>query len=60
MKYEYVRIKSETFMGARFEEHRRVIDEYAKRGLVYVGYIPVKENVDGNTREIDLIFGKEE
>lgn len=59
MRYEYVRIKSDKFVGARFEEHRRIIDEYAAKGYIYVGYVPVKLNDYGKITQIDLIFGKE-
>lgn len=36
-KYEYVSVHIATFFGARSEEHRQIIDEYAKKGYRYVG-----------------------
>ena len=36
-KYEYVRLRIGKFIGAKSEEHRAVIDDYAARGWRYVG-----------------------
>ena len=58
-QYEYVRIHSKKWMGARFEEHRTVIDEHARMGWSYVGYIPVEINDYGKFKDIDLIFEKD-
>ena len=55
-KYEYVNIKIATFWKAGSDEHRGIIDEYAKRGFRYVGYIPTKIEAYGRVTEIDLIF----
>ncbi len=55
-KYEYVRIKSEKIIGAKFEEHRQIIDEYALKGFSYVGFIPVNNSDYGKIKEMDLIF----
>ena len=60
MKYEYVRIKSEKIIGSKFEQHRKIIDEYAARGWRYVGYIPADINDYGKFRQLDLIFEKDE
>ena len=37
-----------------------VIDEYAKKGFRYVGYIPTHMDTYGKLRSIDLIFEKDE
>ncbi|MCI8342309.1 MAG: DUF4177 domain-containing protein [Firmicutes bacterium] len=58
-KYEYVRIRGNKFIGAIFEEHRKVIDDYALKGFSYVGFIPVEISDYGKIKEIDLIFEKE-
>ena len=39
-KYEYVSVHIGKLVGAKLEEHRQIIDEYAKKGYRYVGYIP--------------------
>lgn len=55
-KYSYVSINTATFLGAKCEEHRAIIDQYAENGYRYVGYIPT--NMDGHGRivRMDLIF----
>lgn len=58
-RYEYVRIKGDKFVGAKFEEHRGIINEYAVKGYSYVGYIPVNMTDYGKLKEIDLIFEKD-
>ncbi len=55
-KYEYVRINGNKFAGAKFEEHRKIIDEYALKGFTYVGFIPVNIAEYGKFKEMDLIF----
>lgn len=59
-KYEYVRITGSKFCGAKFEDHRTIIDQYASKGFSYVGYLPVVIAEYGKFKEIDLIFEKEE
>lgn len=55
-KYEYVRLHIGKFIGAKSEDHRVIIDEYAAKGFRYVGYIPTDINDYGKPRELDLIF----
>lgn len=55
-RYEYVRIVGRKFIGANYEEHRQIIDQYASEGYSYVGYIPVVIDSYGIVKEIDLIF----
>lgn len=55
-KYEYVNVKIGKFIGAKSEEHRQIIDEYASRGYRYVGYIPTKIREHGAIKSMDLIF----
>jgi hypothetical protein len=59
-KYEYVTIDTEKIFGAKFTQHRDVINEYAKKGYRYVGFIPTKISDPGKFLEIDLIFESEE
>ena len=58
-RYEYVRIDINRFIGAKSEEHREIIDSYAKKGYRYVGYIPTNISDYGKIREMDLVFEKE-
>ena len=39
-KYEYVSVHIGRFVGAKSKEHKQIIDDYAKKGYRYVGYIP--------------------
>lgn len=55
-KYEYVRLRIGKFIGAKSEEHRAVIDDYAARGWRYVGYIPAAINDYGKILQLDLVF----
>lgn len=55
-KYEYVNIHIATFLGAKSEEHRSIIEEYAARGYRYVGYIPTTINNYGKITDMDLVF----
>ena len=55
-QYEYVPLHIGKLVGAKTEEHRKIIDEYAKKGYRYVGYIPTKISDYGKFKEIDLIF----
>ncbi len=55
-KYAYVNVHINKFLGAKSEDHRIIIDEYAKRGYRYVGYIPVDISDYGKFKEMDLIF----
>ena len=47
------------FIGARSEEHRAIIDEYASKGYRYVGYIPTKLSDYGKIIYMDLVFEKD-
>lgn len=55
-KYEYVRIHVNKFVGAKIEEHRQIIDDYAARGYRYIGYIPTNISDYGKIKDLDLIF----
>jgi hypothetical protein len=58
VKYEYVTVEREKDidMSAQFTKHREIIDEYAKKGYRYVGYIPTKIHAHGKIIDMDLIF----
>lgn len=55
-KYEYVSVHIGKFVGAKSEEHRKIIDEYAAKGYRYVGYIPTNINDYGKIKDMDLVF----
>ena len=55
-KYEYVPVHIGKFCGAKSEEHRKIIDDYAKKGYRYVGYIPTVMTYYGKIKDMDLIF----
>lgn len=59
-KYEYVNVKIAKFFGAKSEEHRKIIDEYAAKGYRYVGFIPTDIEGYGMIRAMDLIFETDE
>ena len=41
---------------SKSEEHRKIIDDYAKKGYRYVGYIPTVMTDYGKIKDMDLIF----
>lgn len=55
-KYEYINISINNLIGAKSEEHRKIIDEYAKKGYRYVGFVPTNISEYGKIKNIDLIF----
>lgn len=58
-KYEYVNIHIGKFCGAKSEEHRKIIDQYAAKGYRYVGFIPTNISDYGKIKDMDLIFEAE-
>ncbi len=55
-RYEYVSIHIGKFFGAKSEEHQEIINDYARKGYRYVGFIPTVMNDYGKWKEIELIF----
>lgn len=55
-KYKYVNVYIGRFIGAKSEEHRDIINQYAAKGYRYVGYIPTKISEKGMIKAIDLVF----
>ena len=54
--YEYVNLKvGKTFTAGNIE-HREIINEYAKKGYKYIGFIPTSIANCGRFEKIDLIF----
>ncbi len=59
--YTYVNLKVSGYLTSlRSEDHRAIIDQYAKKGYRYVGFIPTHMDTYGKLRSIDLIFEKDE
>lgn len=61
-KYEFVNVvlKNNYVANATMSEHRQIIEEWAKKGYSYAGFIPTKQGPSGKIVEIDLIFETEE
>lgn len=55
-RYEYVNVNIARFVGAKSESHREIIDEYARRGYRYTGFIPTEISDYGKIKKMDLIF----
>lgn len=56
-RYEYVALKTKLgFASISLESHRELIDQYAKAGYRYVGFIPTETFSDGAFKAVDLIF----
>lgn len=59
MKFVRLKYANSKLIDADIKEHRDVIEEYVnKRGMEYVGFIPVLFGPSGKMLEIDLIFKK--
>lgn len=59
-RYEYVSIHIGKFFGAGSQEHRKIIDDYAKKGWRYVGFVPTAMTDYGKFKDLDLIFEQED
>ena len=64
-KYEYEKVGCElrgygVFSGSVYniKNYREIIEERAKNGWRYVGFIPTKQRGTGHIQEMDLIFEK--
>lgn len=61
MKYVCKEVKfQQGLVEAKTSEHRNVIEEMAKDGYKYVGWIPTKIMGHGSIVGMDLVFEKEE
>lgn len=58
-EYKYVAIHTGNLIGARSDNHREIIDKYAKQGYRYVGYIPTVMSDYGKIKDMDLIFERD-
>jgi len=64
-RYEYEKVSC-NFSGIgpfngniyRIDDYKEIINERAKQGWRYVGYIPTKQRGTGHIQELDLIFEK--
>ena len=57
--YEYERVYAQGFLTAKTQEYREIIEQRARDGWRYAGFIPVKQIGEGYIAEMDLIFEKE-
>lgn len=55
-KYEYVSLHIGKLFGSKSRDHKQIIDEYAKKGYRYVGYIPTNIADHGKIKDMDLVF----
>ena len=55
-KYEYVSLHIGKLFGSKSKDHKQIIDEYAKKGYRYVGYIPTNIADHGKIKDLDLVF----
>jgi hypothetical protein len=60
-EYEYVELEciNHRVTDSIVTGHRKIIDDHAKNGCRYVGYIPTKMGPSGKLLMLDLIFEKE-
>ncbi len=59
VEYEYVNVKAKhNWTGAYFDTHQSIINEYARQGYKYVGFVPTQSNAH-SIIAFDLIFEKE-
>lgn len=61
-KYEYVELSCEKYKAdsACVAGHHEIIQEYAKKGYRYVGYLPVKIGPGGSPLSLELVFEKDD
>jgi len=60
MRYEYVNVKNAKFFSAVYFEHRKIIDEYARKGYRFVCFIPTNIEGYGRITAYDLVFEKDD
>ncbi|HPE16040.1 MAG TPA: DUF4177 domain-containing protein [Oscillospiraceae bacterium] len=58
-RYEYVTVRVGRLIGAGNTEHRQIIDDYARQGWRWAGFVPTNMTDHGKFRQIDLIFEKQ-
>lgn len=65
-KYEYEKVSCDLngwgmFSGNVYaiDDYKQIIEEKAKNGFRYVGFIPTKQRGTGHIQELELIFEKE-
>ncbi len=58
-EYEYVTIQTKGAFTAEFRTRREVIDQYAREGWRYAGWVPATLGAYGSIGQIDLIFERE-
>ena len=55
-KYEYVRIDNTVLAKSNFTKYREIVDEHAKKGYRFVGFVPIKINFRGRVTKMQLVF----
>ena len=59
-EYETIHVGGGFWIDNSGCKHREVIDQRARNGWRYVGYVPTEFTSGGSTRWLDLIFEREE
>ena len=59
-EYETVRVGGGFWIDNRDCKHRDIIEARAREGWRFAGYVPTMFSSEGGTKELDLIFEREE
>lgn len=58
-EYQYFTVTGEGVVTTKYQEHREVIDRFAREGWQYVGWVPTCILSHGAVSQMDLIFQRE-
>ena len=56
--YTFVKVEYENHKATSsvLKGHQEILNEYAKKGYRYIGYLPTKMGPSGKVLEIELVF----
>ncbi len=58
-EYSFVSLNIDRFFGSKSQEHREIIEEKAREGYRYTGFVPTDISDYGKIRCMDLIFERD-
>jgi hypothetical protein len=58
-EYSFVSLNIDRFFGSKSQEHREIIEEKAREGYRYAGFVPTDISDYGKIRSMDLIFERD-
>ena len=58
-EYSFVSLNIDRFFGSKSQEHREIIEEKAREGYRYTGFVPTDISDYGKIRSMDLIFERD-